>query len=369
MTYNIAIAIVLIAIAAVVYFINLFRGKEEDSVSNTLAFTGIGLIASGIPTISDAAIDAIFQLLKFQTPENEGGYLLRVIVGFILIALGLILKFNLKKRVYVLNMYGIAAQKDIDDPKALSDLKLAEHKVKEQIIDFVQLFDGGIAINQRTNQAICKQIENATVKFSAKATEQKKTYFTGMAPIPYTVYAGTFLETAKISHYFEYNAHNGGHYYALQKASKKEIKKGWDKLNITSPQNIDANASEIVLAISISHKVRDADLSQFSTDITHLALNTPKDNVIKYLQQLQEYKNIIDDVIQNQLTNEYPKLKVIHIAASIPSCMSLEFGKIIGMRTNRMVDIVVHHYIGSNTPCYTFGFYVNGANKGKLWRT
>ena len=110
MTYNIAIAIVLIAIAAVVYFINLFRGKEEDSVSNTLAFTGIGLIASGIPTISDAAIDAIFQLLKFQTPENEGGYLLRVIVGFILIALGLILKFNLKKRVYVLNMYGMAAQ-------------------------------------------------------------------------------------------------------------------------------------------------------------------------------------------------------------------------------------------------------------------
>lgn len=119
MTYNVIIAIVLIAIAAVVYFINLFRGKEEDSVSNTLTFTGIGLIASGIPTISDAAIDAIFQLLKFQSPENEGGYLLRVIVGFILIVLGLILKFNLKKRVYVLNMYGIAAQKNIDDLKLL----------------------------------------------------------------------------------------------------------------------------------------------------------------------------------------------------------------------------------------------------------
>ena len=71
-------------------------------------------------------------------------------------------------------MYGIAAQKDIDEPKALADLKLAEHKVKEQIIDFVLAFNGGTAINPTSNKAICKQIENAAAKFSAKATEQKK---------------------------------------------------------------------------------------------------------------------------------------------------------------------------------------------------
>lgn len=369
MTPNFIIAIILVIIAVVAYFINLFRGKEEDSVSNTLISTGIMLIASGIPTISDAVIDFIFQLLSLQSPENEGGYIFRVIVGFILISLGITLKCSLKKHVYVLNMYGISAQKDIDEPKALGDLKISENKVKEQIVDFVQLFDGGTTINQRTNKAICKQIENAATKFSAKATDQKKTYFTGMAPIPYTVYAGTFLESAKIEQYFEYNAHNGGHYYTLKKASKKEINEGWDTLNITFPQLPNTNVREIVLAVSITHKVRDTDLSQFSTDIVHMTLNTPKDNVIYYLQQLKDYKNTIDDVIQNQLVNVYPNLKVIHIAASIPSCMSLELGKIIGMRANRMVDIVVHHYIGSNIPCYTFGLYVNGANKGKLWKT
>lgn len=368
MTSNVVIAIILIVIATIAYFINLFRGKEEDSVSNTLIFTGVSLIASGISALSDAVVDGIFQLLSLQAPANEGGYLFRMIIGLALVILGLVLKFNLKKRVYVLNMYGIAAQKDIDEPKALTDLKLAEHKVKEQIIDFVQLFDGGTAINPKSNKAICKQIENATAKFSAKVTEQKKTCFSGMAPIPYTIYAGTFLEAAKISHYFEYNAHNGGHYYSLKKATKKEIKKGWNKLDIAWPQNIDTNANEVVLAISISHKVNDADLSQFSTDIIHLALNTPQDNVIMYLQQLQEYKNKIDNVIQNELTTKYPNLKTIHIAASVPSCVSVELGKIIGMRTNRMPDIVVHHYISSNTPCYAFGLHVNGSKKGDLWR-
>lgn len=174
MISNVVIAIVLIVIAAAAYFINLFRGKEEDSVSNTLILTGISLIASGIPAISDAVVDCIFQLLSLQSPENEGEYLFRAIIGLALVVLGLALKVNLKKRIYVLNMYGIAAQKDIDEPKALADLKLAEHKVKEQIIDFVQLFNGGTAINPTSNKAICKQIENAAAKFSAKATEQKK---------------------------------------------------------------------------------------------------------------------------------------------------------------------------------------------------
>lgn len=134
MTSNVVIAIVLIVIAAAAYFINLFSGKEEDSVSNTLILTGISLIASGIPAISDAVVDCIFQLLSLQSPENEDGYLFRAIIGLALVVLGLALKVNLKKRIYVLNMYGIAAQKDIDEPKALADLKLAEHKVKEQII-------------------------------------------------------------------------------------------------------------------------------------------------------------------------------------------------------------------------------------------
>lgn len=369
MNVNFIIAILFIAIAVFTYFVNWIKGREENSVSNTLITTGCLLIASGVPSLADIIFNGIFQMLSIQLPANEGGFLFRALIGLVLIVLGIVLKCNLKKRVYVLNMYGIATQKDIDEPKAIKDLRLVDYKINEQIIDVVQLFNSGKAIDQKTNQVICKQIENITKKFSAKAADQKNTYFTGMAPIPYTVYAGTFLESAKISRYFEYDAHNGGHYYSLKKASYKKIKKGWDKLNLNFPKNIDHNAKEVVLAISITHKVTDADLSQFSTDIIHLALNAPKDNTIKYLEQLYEYKKKIDDVIQIELTDKYPKLEIVHIAASIPSCVSIEIGKIIGLRTNRMVNIVVHHYNESNTPRYVFGLYINGPKKGELWKS
>lgn len=368
MTLNVFIAVSLMVIVAIAYFVDRVKGEKEESVSNTLIFSGTTLIVatSGIETF-DTVTDLIFQLLSLKPSENEGGYLFWVIVGFLLIVLGILLKLNLKERVYVLNMYGIAVQNDIDTPKALKELKLSEHKVKEQIVDFVQFFNNSAEINKKTNQYICKQIESAAEKFIARTKEKKVTYFTGMAPIPYTVYAGTFLNEGKITHYFEYNG-NDGHYYALQKATKKAIKKGWDKFSITIPKNKDINASEVVLAISVSHKITNTDLSQFSIDIINLTLSNPKDNVVIYLQQLQEYKNMIYDVVQNQLPDEYPNLNTIHIVASIPSCLSLELGKIIGLKTNRIVDVVVHHYIRSNTPCYTFGLYVNGKNKGELQR-
>lgn len=54
MTENIIIAIIFIAIIVVIYFINWIKGKEENSVSNTLISTGCLLIASGIPAISDS---------------------------------------------------------------------------------------------------------------------------------------------------------------------------------------------------------------------------------------------------------------------------------------------------------------------------
>ncbi len=368
MDANSIFVIILVAAALVVFILTIFSDKKENSISNAMIAAGIVLVTSCVPGLNELLIELISGLLEVEISGNEGSYLFRVVTGLVLLLLGILLHFMLKERVYILNMYGIAAQKDIDDPKAIKDLKLAEFKIKEQIIDFVQLFDGGVNIKPKVNEAICRHIKNATVKFTAKVSDQKASYFTGMAPIPYTVFAGTFLESAKIHGYFEYDAHNDGCYRKLKKATKRMKKSGWEHLNIVFPQNINANTTEVVLAISISHKVRNEDLSQFSSDIVHLELDNPQDNVIKYLQQLQEYKNTIDDVIQTKLLERYPNLHTIHITASIPSCVSIEIGKTIGMRTNRIKDVVVHHYINSNTPCYAFGVHVNGTQKGKLWK-
>ena len=367
MTGNSIIIIVLIAVAIISFSISLVLNKEEKTITNTLIASGIALIMSGIPTFEELILGIIAALFKFQLIQTEGSYIFRVVIGVILIILGVFLYFKIKKRIYVLNMYGIAARKNIDDSKSAKDLKLAEYKIKEKVINFIPFFEG-TAMSQKMNKSICEQINEETNRFSAKASEQKESCFTGMAPIPYTVYAGTLLEEAKISRYFEYsNKSNGGYYYELKKAKNKKGKT-YPKLNLTFPEKPDTAAQEVVLAISITHNVRDEDVSQFNTDVVRLSLDKPEDNIIKFKQQLENYKSIIQNVLETELTDTYPQLRVIHIAASIPSCMSIEIGKTIGLKTNRLKSIVVHHYMSSMDKPYTFGLYVNGDKKGQLYK-
>lgn len=365
MTENSIILIILIAVLIINVIVSAFFGKEEKTIFGTLISSGITLIMSGIPELSEMILGIIASMLNSSLVDTEGNYIIRLIVGIVLIIIGILFRTKINERIYILNMYGVAVQKEVDDVKAIKDLHLSEYKVKEQIIDFISFFDGS-SMKQNINSKICKQVEKSSLKFSTKVTDQKHACFTGMAPIPYTVYAGTYLENAKITRYFEYCNANGGYYYELKKASKKEKSK-IPGLKLTFPAHLDPNASEIVLAISISHEVRHQDLSQFAMDIVALSLDEPKDNVIRYTQQLDSYKQTIFKCIETDLFSKYPNLKTIHIAASIPSCISIEIGKSIGVRTNRVHDIVVHHYISSNNPPYTFGLYVSGNKKGQLY--
>lgn len=364
MTENSIILTILIALLIINVIITTFFGKEEKTIYGTLISSGIALIMSGIPGLSEMILGLVASLLHSSLVDTKGNYIIRIILGILLIIIGIVFKIKANERVYILNMYGVAVQKDIDEVNAIKELHLSEYKVKEQVLDFTPFFNG-LSMKQNTNGMICKQIEKSTTKFSSKVTDQKHTCFTGMSPIPYTIYAGTFLENAKINRYFEYCNANSGYYYELKKASKKE-KSSIQELKLSFPTSPRSKDTEIVLAISISHEVRHQDLSQFSMDIVDLALDNPKDNVIRYTQQLDDYKQKIYECIETDLFSIYPNLKTIHIAASIPSCMSIEIGKCIGVRTNRVQDIVVHHYISSNNPPYTFGLYVSGSKKGQL---
>ena len=191
------ITIALIAVALICYIVSSCLHKEENTISYILIAAGVTLILSGVPTFEELLLGIVANLLNFKLVAAEGEYWVRIIAGLALIVLGIALVFKIKKRIYVLNMYGIAAKKNIDDPKSAKDLKLAEYKIKEQVVNFTPFFEGN-AMTQKMNNSICEQINEETKRFSAKASEQKESCFTGMAPIPYTVYAGTLLEEAKI---------------------------------------------------------------------------------------------------------------------------------------------------------------------------
>lgn len=261
-------------------------------------------------------------------------------------------------------MHGLISR-HISDESAIKELKLADYKVKEQIIDFIPYFNKG-QIDAQMNDFICSHIEKDVNKFTSKITDNVGC-FTGMAPIPYTIYAGTFMEDANIKRYFEYDGRPGKKvYYELKKATKKQKKEGWEQLKIHFPDKINTQSSEIVLAISISHTISDDNLSQFDgKDIVRLQLDDTADNVIRFKEQLDEYSNKICECINKDIDGTYPTLQKIHLVASIPSCVSIEIGKNFGLRQNRNVNIVSYHFLRESSPQYKFGIYINGENKGK----
>jgi len=358
---EINIILLIIIISAVVFFASTKKTSKDVSISNAIIVTGLGMFSTSIPkTFTDFVL-----LLLGKSVQNGINPYVKMICGFILLIFGMYYRKNLKEKTYVLNMHGLISR-DISDESAIKELKLADYKVKEQIIDFIPYFNKG-RIDAQMNDFICSHVEKDVNKFTSKITDNVGC-FTGMAPIPYTIYAGTFMEDANIKRYFEYDGRPGKKvYYELKNATKKQKKKGWGKLKTYFPNEINAQSSEIVLAISISHMISDDNLCQFDgKDIVRLQLDNTDDNVIRFKEQLDEYSYKICQFINKELDKKYPKLQKIHLVASIPSCVSIEIGKSFGLKQNRNINIVSYHYVRGSSPQYKFGIYINGENaKGK----
>ena len=364
MSYQILV-LALVSIVAVVGVIQLRTEKSDGDISGLIIKSGIALIVSGIPSIAELIISLVAGLFSVTLPETKNPELL-IKVGVFLLILGVITKIigtKLKEKIYVLNMLG-SSQKEISDEKTRQDLKIADYKLKEQILDVMPVFDKGLNMDARANEYIVKQIEKDSVKFAVKAKE-KGGCFTGMAPIPYMIYAGTFLGDANVNRYFEFNGNAGERYYEL-KAKQGIFEKKWQELDVNIPP-CPNSASEIVLAVSITSKIIDIQLEQFSgLPVVKIELPEAKDNIIQTKEQLIEYRSVIFEFLDKTIKELSPNIKKVHLVAAIPGCMALEIGKMIGLRENRMMEVVAYHYIGNNPIRYPFGIYVSGKCKGQF---
>lgn len=345
---------------SIIFIIDLFKKSKDNTIPDMIISVGLGMFVTS-PMKYFYDLSSHFLMKNVSTGTSSW---LNIITGFLLIGIGFYSRKKLKERIYVLNMHGLISR-DISDESAIKELKLVDFKVKEQIIDFIPYFNKG-QINTQMNNFICSHIEKDVNKFTSKITDNVGC-FTGMAPIPYTIYAGTFMEDANVKRYFEYDGRPGKKvYYEIKNATKKQKKEGWGKLKIYFPNEINTESSEIVLAISISHMISDDNLSQFDgKDIVRLQLDDTADNVIRFKQQLDEYTKKIYECINKDIDHKYSILQKIHLVASIPSCVSIEIGKSIGLRQNRNVNIVSYHFVRESSPQYKFGVYINGKNKGK----
>lgn len=359
--YYVIIAITIAVVCAIVFGIRKLIGKanSETNISTNMITAGISLLVSAFPGTKETVLSIIGKLV--DAPQEVSTDYAALICGAILIIGGIAYRINIKDRIFVLNMFGIPVQREISDEGNIKDLHLADFKVKEILVDFVDVFD--VHMTDKINTIIVKKINKVCTAFFNRSKDYKSC-FTGMAPIPYTILAGTFLSGGKVRRFFEYRRIDS-RYYELKRKSRKH----YDELSMELPGTLHQSLKEIVVSLSVTKKINKNDLVQFQgKDIVEISLPTPADNIIETIKQLDEYTTYILNEIEG-LKNSYPNLKKIHFVASIPSCLSLELGKKFALNSHRLSQIISYHFVNTENPKYPFGIIVadgNAENIGKL---
>lgn len=356
------IATMIIVVVITEFILNIMSSKSENSLSGALMSAGITLILSAYPSTLDNLMN-LFGISLGEQWATEAVNVWNLFTGVILISLGIFAYFHIRDRVFILNMFGLYSQIEISDKKCIKDLKLSDFKVKEIIIDFVDIFKSGIDDN--TNRIIIDKIKKDCQKFKDRSKEFKSC-FTGMAPIPYTILAGTYLSDSNTERYFEYKR-SQNKYYEIKDRIKKHK---YEALAIDYPLCPKIDSKDVVVAISVTKRINKSQLIDWENkDVIEIYLPNPNDNIIESKKQLDEYKMTIVECLEG-LGVKYSKLEKIHLVASIPSCVSLEMGKIIALNNNRLKQIITYHYEAQGIKKYPFGIIVteNTSNnkKGKL---
>ena len=185
--------IIILCIIALVIKKCLKKSNTETDISTMMITTGISLIVAAFPGTKEAVISFVAEMVGKEVTYKTDPVM--IICGIVLIIFGFLYKKNIRDRIYILNMLGIPVQKEITDDSNVKELKLADFKVREVLIDFVDVFD--VNMTQKANGIIVIKIQKVCTAFVNKSNGFKSC-FTGMAPIPYTILAGTYLAAGKV---------------------------------------------------------------------------------------------------------------------------------------------------------------------------
>lgn len=361
---NIIIFLLLIIIVIGGFFLykQIKSNKKQESFTTTVLTLGFSLITMSSSDWMDKGLVAIGVITKYDDAMKLGGDFnwAYFIVGFILIIVGLFMWLYSKKRLYILNINAYSSKK-LED--YISNLKLDNSDFREREIDFIQIYKKIFSRNldDESYECIKAEIEEKVTAFRNETAKVKRGY-TGIAPIPFIMYAGTFLNRIKIDEYYEFDKIDTNNYYLLNKS-----KNAYPELKLkTNINQLYINKNKVVIAISLTQQIEDNVLNQFvsSCNIVKIGVDNPDDNTIRYTDQLESYIDKIFDVIE-QIKVKIPNVE-ISIVYSGQSCLALEIGKRCFDDT-RIPETTVYHFDIQNTDKkYPWGIIINGSNKGKL---
>ncbi len=355
-----------ILIVGIVFIVKRFAGnKKEEGFSTILLTAGLELIVTSFGTIQDKILP-IVTLLKVSVNAQEASNIIdsasqvnvvQLITGFVLLIAGAGLYYYTKNKIYVLNINGYFDKRIENHHK---DLGLSAFEFKEREIDFIRTFNKGIS--DEISNDIIEEIKSKVEPFKNESKEFKRGY-TGIAPIPFIMLAGTLMKKEKINEYYEYDKKETQKYYKLTKGRGIFRKKYQPLKLVTDINSINIGVNEVVVAVTVTSDITDADLAQFNgKEVVKLAIAVTCDNAIRYKEQLREYTCSVYDTIE-QLGKLVKGLRKIHLVYSGQSCLALEIGKVID--DNRMPQIINYQYKNQAVNRYPWGIIMNGDCKGE----
>lgn len=360
----IVILLIVILLGGIYAFNKFKKNKKEESFSALLFTSGLTLVVSSSSSFFDKILVGMGVLLKYSKPiELEGDFnIYYFCLGTTLIIISIIMNIYIKKKLYVLNINGYSNKKI---ELFLTKIKISNYDFKEREVNFVNLYKRIFSLRLDNESFECIKVEiEDEIKTFKNETIDKKIGYTGIAPIPFIIYAGTFMDRIKIDNYYEYDKIETNTYYTL----KSNKKANYPKLNIITDINeIDKNKNEIVIAISLTQPITDSAISQFvcNSNVVKMGVSKPTDNTIRYREQLNEYVNLLFEIIE-QLGRVIPNLSKIHLVYSGQSCLALEIGKRC-VDTTRIPQIISYQFENQSTTVkYPWGIIINGVDKGKL---
>src|SRR5690606_7875477 len=182
--------------------------------------------------------------------------------------------------------------------------------------------------------------------------------YTGTAPIPLTLYAGYCYKGGPTTEFYEYHRFEGK-YHKLKKAKRWYWKnRKFPVLSLKqSLEDLDIQEQdEVVLGVSVTMPITEEQVEQFKAPFIHLSLGEPRQNVIEYLEQLNEYVRVVFDTLTK--IGQHSRIKRIHLVISSQSCLVFELGKQLTTETY-MKEVINYHFVN---PKYIWGIAFN--NKG-----
>ncbi|QSO48414.1 SAVED domain-containing protein [Alicyclobacillus mengziensis] len=355
--------ILVLALVITGYFVvNGFRKKKkEQGFAKSMISMGFGLIPTSFGGDWGDKLFALASGFILKTPSSEVLQqidqtsqlnLAQLVVGIVLLGLGIFFDIHVRRKYYILNIDMIGRRIDNYENSA----GLSHFDYKEYVIDIKRECQG--VMTSETAKDIHQIIEENMKAFRERTAQLKRGY-TGVSPIPFVMLAGTYFSREYVNEYYEFDKHN--EVYVSLTAQKKHFPKLKRRTNL---DNLDHNATEVVLAISLTKQIDSVDTEQFQLPIVHLSVDKPGDNVITSKVQLREYRQTVYDTIM-EIQNKLLHVTKMHLLYSGQSCLAFEMGKFFNeLDSNRISEVISYQYSRQLQPRYHWSLNINGQQKG-----